>query len=304
MTKPSDPLSVDFAALRTLRMVHALGSFSRAAETLGITQSTVSYTIDRLRRIFGDPLFVRQGGGTVPTDRCNEIVSTAARMTDEFSAILEPRAFDPFKAQAEVTLSCNYYERITLLPHLVRILRQKAPGLRVRVLSSNVLGKDQLERGESDMLIGPVRIDDSGYYRRNLLRDHYVCIMAKDNPLVGVDLDTQTYLAAPHVVVIYGGTWQSRYLVEIEARGHSLNAVVEVPSPAALPMTLQGTDLISTVPKRIALAFGDAVHVAPTPIKAPFDIDLYWNARTHHSAMHRWLRAQLADHVAPACGTV
>lgn len=285
-------------------MVHALGSFSQAAEKLGITQSTVSYTVDRLRRVFGDPLFVRQGGATVATDRCNEIVTTAARMTDEFSAILEPRAFDPSKAQAEVTLSCNYYERITLVPHLVRILRNKAPGLRLNVLSSNVMGKGQLERGESDMLIGPVSINDTGYYRRKLLRDHSVVIMAKDNPLVGVDLDIPTYLAAPHVVVIYGGTWQSRYLIEIEARGYSLNSVMEVPSPAALPMTLQGTDLISTVPKRIALAFGDAVHVAPAPFPASVDIDLYWNSRTHHSAMHRWLRAQLADHVAPSCAVV
>ncbi len=71
----SDPFTLDFAALRCFRMVHALGSFSLAAESLGLSQSSVSYTIARLRDVFEDPLFVRQGGGIVPTDRCVEIVS-------------------------------------------------------------------------------------------------------------------------------------------------------------------------------------------------------------------------------------
>jgi DNA-binding transcriptional LysR family regulator len=114
--KDSDPMGVDFAALRVLRLVHDYGSFSRTAEVLGLNQSSVSYTIDRLRRAFGDPLFVRQGAGVVPTDRCEEIVREAARMLDEFLALSTPRAFDPARAAATVTLSCNYYERATLVP--------------------------------------------------------------------------------------------------------------------------------------------------------------------------------------------
>ena len=292
-----DPLSVDFAALRTLRMVHSLGSFSRAAESLGTTQSTVSYSIDRLRKVFRDPLFVRQGGGIVATERCGEIVNATARMFDDYSALLEPRAFDPSNAEAEVTISCNYYERTVLLPGLSEILRRNAPGLRLNVLTSTVQGKAQLDRGETDLLIGPVRISEGNYYRRHLLSEKYVCIMSHDNPLTGVELDPETYLNAPHVTVAYGNNWQSRYLVEIEARGAALNSVMQVPSPAAVPMLLAGTDLISTVPRRLALNFGDAVHISDCPFPANFDVDLYWSERTHHSAMHRWLRSQIADRV-------
>ena len=82
-----DVHSVDFAALRVLRMVHAHGSFTRAAEALGSTQSAVSYTIDRLRRAFDDPLFVRQGTGTVPTERCLEIVAEAGRLLLSLEAV-------------------------------------------------------------------------------------------------------------------------------------------------------------------------------------------------------------------------
>lgn len=290
-----DPYAVDFAALRTLRLVHALGSFSRAAEQLGLTQSTVSYTVERLRRVFGDPLFVRQQGGIVATGRCDEIVAEAARLVDGYAAVLEPRAFDPSDAAARVTLSCNYYERAVLLPGLVQTLRGRAPGLRLTVLTSTTLGKEQLARGDADMLIGPVRIEQGTYYRRTLWRERYVCVMAPGNPLAGRTLTAETYLAAPQAVVIYGGTWQSRYLVEIEAQGGTPNAAVQVPSPAALPELLERTDLISTVPRRLAATFGPGLHVAECPFPAPFDIDLYWTARTHHSAMHRWLRSEIAD---------
>ena len=70
-----DPYSVDFASLRILKLVHAHQSFSKAADSLGANQSTISYAIARLREVFHDPLFVRQGGGIVATERCNEIVA-------------------------------------------------------------------------------------------------------------------------------------------------------------------------------------------------------------------------------------
>ncbi|MCA0872465.1 LysR family transcriptional regulator [Seohaeicola saemankumensis] len=289
----SDPLSVDFAALQTLRMVHSQGSFSRAAETLGVNQSTVSYTIERLRQAFSDPLFVRQGGKVVATDRCLEIVAMASRMLDDFAAMTQPRDFDPSQARSAVTLSCNYYERVILIPGLMRILRAQAPGLSLNLLASSVRGKDQLDRGESDLLIGPVEIDDGNYYTRRLLTERYVCVTAPGNPLAQQDLDVETYLAAPHAVVTYGGSWQSRYLLEIQSLGRRLNTVVELPSPAALPEILRGTDLVSTVPERVARAFGDTVETTACPFPAPFDVDLYWNARVHHSPMFRWLRDQL-----------
>ena len=295
--KDADPLAVDFAALRVLRLVHDYGSFSRAAEMLGVNQSSVSYTVDRLRRAFGDPLFVRQGVGVVPTDRCEDIVRAAARMVDEFVALAAPRAFDPAFAAATVTISCNYYERATLVPVLVQRLRATAPGLKLRVITSTVRGREQLSRGESDLLIGPVKIDEAGFYGRRLLGDHYVCVLAHDNPLGDSPLDVARFAAAPQVVITYGGNWRSRYLVEMEAAGLAPNMALELPSPATLREILPGTDLIATVPLRSARSFGAGLRIVDCPFPAPFGIDLYWTTRTHHSPMHRWLRG-LIGHIA------
>ncbi len=292
-----DPFTLDFAALRCLRTVHDLRSFTLAAESLGIGQSSVSYTIGRLREVFGDPLFVRQGGGIVATERCVEIVYKASRMVDDFEALAAPRRFDPRSAELTVGISCNFYERVTILPELTRMLRREAPGIRLNVIPSQVRGREQLKRGESDMLIGPIRIEEAGYYRRSLFTDDYVCIMDPTNRLSKVLLGLEDYVAAPQIVVNYGGTFRSQFLVELEHLGLSPNTAMEVPSPANLPDILTETDLIATVPRRTARVFGDSVTVVECPVSAKISIDLQWTSRTHVSTAHVWLRSQIAGAV-------
>lgn len=290
-----DPHDIDFAALRVLRTVRDQGSFTRAAEVLGTSQSAVSYTVDRLRRVFGDPLFVRQGAGIVPTGRCDEITATAVRLLDEFAALSEPRAFDPATAEAVVTLGCNYYERVTLLPPLLRLLRAEAPGLALRIVASMVRGREQLVRGESDMLIGPIRIDGAGFHARPLLRDHYVCVMDPANPLARDEMGAARFAAAPQAVVNFGAGWRSAWLVEMEAARLSPRMAVEVPSHASMPQLILGTDLIATVPARVAQSYGAGLAQRACPFRGEFGIDLYWTGRTQHSPLHRWLRQRLAQ---------
>lgn len=290
-----DPFSLDFAALRCLRMVHDMGSFSRAAENLGQGQSSVSYTIGRLREVFGDPLFVRQGSGIFATERCVQIVDQTNRMLDSFEALAAPRLFDPGTTELTVGISCNFYERVTILPALVRVLRREAPGIRLSVIPSQVRGREQLKRGESDMLIGPIRIEEAGYYRRTLFKDDYVCIMDPENEMARISLSLEDYVAAPQIVVNYGGTFRSQFLVELERLGKAPNTVMEVPSPANLPDILAGVDLIATVPRRTAAVFGRSVTVVECPVQAEIPIDLQWSPRTHVSAPHVWLRNKIVE---------
>jgi len=290
-----DPFDLDFSALRTLRAVHAEASFSRAADKLGLAQPSVSYTIARLRKTFQDPLFVRQGATIVPTERCTEIVTQAAQLTDQFEALIAPRQFDPATARADVVISCNYYERIVILPDVIRMLRRDAPGIRIRVIQSAVHGRDQLSRSESDILMGPIEIENESYYRRGLLKETYSCVMDPSNPLAKGQFDMAKYAAAPQVVVNYGGTFRSRFLVVLDAIGESLNIVMEVPSPSDIPDLVRGTDLIATVPSRVARHFGSTVASVPCPVPAEIEIAMNWTARTHKSAPHSWLREKIAQ---------
>ncbi|MFJ4192575.1 LysR family transcriptional regulator [Pseudomonas sp. NPDC089534] len=64
---------VDFDALVVFMVVLREGQVSRAASALGLTQPAVSNVLNRLRRDFADPLFVRCSNGVSPTPRATMI---------------------------------------------------------------------------------------------------------------------------------------------------------------------------------------------------------------------------------------
>jgi DNA-binding transcriptional LysR family regulator len=121
------------------------------------------------------------------------------------------------------------------------------------------------------------------------------------NPLAGRDaLDLQTYLGCRHATVTYGGSWRSRYLLELDAMGARLNEVLQTPSPAGLAELIRDTPLVATVPARLAQAMRGQLAVVASPVPAPFDIDLIWTERTGQAGLHRWIREELVR----ACRTI
>lgn len=283
-------MNIDFAALRTLKLVHEHRSFTDTANILDVNQSAVSYTIEKLRKIFEDPLFYRQGGTIVPTERCNIIVDSAAAILEQFEVLTQPDEFDPATADATIAIACNYYERSVVLPHVISKLRAQAPGVRLSLLNSTDSGDIKLKRSDADLLIGPLRPDEQDFYCRKLLQDNYVCIMDPTNPLAKESMTIEDYVRCPHVTISYGGSWRSLYLIELAKLGLELNEVVAVPSAACLDHTIRGTDLVATVPSRIAATYPGHLHIVDCPIQAPFEVDLVWTTRTHSSPMHMWLR--------------
>ena len=145
------------------------------------------------------------------------------------------------------------------------------------------------------MLMGPLRPDENEFYCRKLLEEHYVCVMDPANPLAAAPLTIDGYATCKHTTVTYGGNWRSGYLVALERLGLSHDHAVKVPSPAGLEQMIVGTDLVATIPSRLAAVFGPSIHVAKCPCPAPFEIHLVWTMRTHHSAMHVWLRTLILE---------
>ncbi len=295
--KPTDPLSIDFAALNTLHNVSRFQSFTRAAEALGVNQSAVSYTIEKLRTVFNDPLFVREGHQQVPTVHCKEILDNTHRLLAEFLQLTEPKEFDPKIAKSQFVIACNYYERVVILPNILRALRQRAPGLEIEIINADDAGHERLLDARADLLLGPFQQSRPAFHRRKLFDEQYACVMDKSHPNAKPDLTIKEYAALDHVRIMYGGAWQSSYIAEVEAMGLALNFALRVPSPAGIQELIAGTTITATIPARLANKIGSDLHICQCPIPSPFDIYLVWTARTDKSALHKWVRDLVAQTV-------
>jgi DNA-binding transcriptional LysR family regulator len=71
-----NPINISAMDLNLLKVFEALyeeGGASRAAVRLGLTQSSVSAALARLRALYEDPLFLRRGRGLAPSPRADEL---------------------------------------------------------------------------------------------------------------------------------------------------------------------------------------------------------------------------------------
>jgi molybdenum-dependent DNA-binding transcriptional regulator ModE len=83
---------VDLNLLVALDAIRTAGSVTKAANRLGVNQSSVSHQLGRLRELFGDELFVRSGTGMIPTPRGAEIAGIASEILRHIEASLLTRA--------------------------------------------------------------------------------------------------------------------------------------------------------------------------------------------------------------------
>ena len=135
---PIDTFNLDFRALSTFLAVLDEGSVSRAAVRLGVTQSAVSHTLERLRQALGDPLFVKSGRGIVPTRYALQAGPHIRQILDDLQSLPSGPPFSPATAEFTFTIAANDYQRDLLLPGLVRTLRQEAPGISLQVIPSGI----------------------------------------------------------------------------------------------------------------------------------------------------------------------
>src|SRR3989440_5727714 len=126
---------VDLNLLVALDALLAERSVTRAADRVGLSQPGMSNALARLRRLFGDPLLVREGLALVPTPRAASLRQPVQEALSLIQQALDNRpGFDPAADHATFTVSCSDYSLLMLIGPLVRRLAAAAPGLPIQGL--------------------------------------------------------------------------------------------------------------------------------------------------------------------------
>ncbi len=291
----------DLNLLVALDVLLAEESVARAARRLRLSPSAMSRTLERLRRVTGDPLLVRAGRGLVPSPRASAMREEVARLVQDGQAVLRPAAgLELVSLVRSFTIRTSDGFAETFGPELIRIVGDEAPGVRLRFVRK--LDKDSaglrdgsidLETGVVDAAIGPeIRA-------QALFSDRYVVAVRAGHPLARGEVTPQAYAEARHVLVERRGLRDEQIDKALRALGLSRNAVVEVDGFAAALAMARTSALVATVPARHteALRAGMTGFAVPVPLDA-FTISLMWHPRMDGDRAHRWLR----ECVRRACG--
>ncbi len=300
-----DIRNVDLNLLVALDALLAERSVSRAAVRLHLSQPAASALLARLRELFGDPLLLRSARGMLPTPRALELLGPVKQVLDEIDAIVQPRAaFDAARAAYTFTLSASDYVEYALLPKLVDYLERKAPGVRleVRPLDLQSVAR-QMEIGEVDLCITGMQNAAPGLHVRPLYTERIVSVVRRNHPGIGARLTLDKFCSLEHIQVsVRGSGFTARVDEALAALGRKRRARLAVPHYLLVPEMVARSDMISSLPERLARGYANRLRILEPPLDIPgFTVGEMWHERNQRDPAQRWLRdvlLQLAQ-VAP-----
>lgn len=273
---------------------------SKVAENLGLTQPAVSNTLAKLRRQFGDELFVRTPKGMLPTpfaEQLAEPIGYALGMIH--SGLNQHSRFEPASVQRAVTIAMTDIGEIVFLPSLVERLRRDAPGISLGTVRTTATSlRDDMEAGKVDLAIGPLPQLKAGFFQRRLFRQRYVCLFRKGHPLDRRRLTLADFKAAEHLIIVSAGTGHGKVDELIRRAGVERQTRLTIPHFVSVGHLLRRTDMVATVTERLAQSLAEPFDLTfrPHPIDLPdVAINVFWHAKVHRSPPHQWLRGLVFD---------
>ncbi|MEH6458264.1 LysR family transcriptional regulator BsrA [Chitinimonas sp. JJ19] len=293
--------------LNLLRVFDALvleRNLTRAALRLHMSQPAVSNALARLRLQLGEPLFVRTARGMTPTPSAQSLhgpIRAALKLLQD--SLAPPPAFDPAKAEQGFALSMNDYAQFALLPRLWARVRSQAPGVRLGV-QPDVADElpVRLAAGSLDLAIDYLHFDESELAYIPLLEEQLVVIARRDHPaLAGGSLDMAAYEAAEHVTIPARAGRGSPLEIVLGSAKVRRRVALHVPFYMSIPAVVAGSELLGTMPLRLAQHFATYLPITlhPLPMSVPpVQVSLIWHRSRDADSGLRWLRRQITETVA------
>jgi DNA-binding transcriptional LysR family regulator len=287
---------LDLTLLLVFEEVMASGKLSAAAKRVGLTQSAVSHALKRLREIFGDELFIRTPRGVLPTPRARVLRGPLAEALRLIGGAVRPPRFDPESSQRVFRIAATDYETALFAPHL---LRADAATTSSRFVFRTLVRReaiDALDAGDIDLLLGYTWKRGEACDAITLYEEDYLVVAKKGHPAVTKPLTLAQYAGYRHVLVSPTGSLNGIVDKALADVGRTRRVILAVPYFFAALATVARTELIATLPSRVArfhaANFGLGTRSPPVPIRS-FPVQMVWSKRLGDDPALAWLRDKI-----------
>ncbi|KAA0595460.1 DNA-binding transcriptional LysR family regulator [Azospirillum lipoferum] len=292
---------IDLNLLVAFDALMAERSVTRAGARIGRTQPAMSAALARLRGLMKDELFIRGPNGLQPTPLALDLAQPIAQALTGLQRALEfTQTFDPSTSTASFTLGLSDHPTFALLPSLLGVLRERAPGITLRI--RNFIARDDaigmLDAGEVDLTVGVPPSSTARIVSRPLFEERFVCVVRKGHPTVHPPLDLHGFLEQSHLLVSPENENYGVVDAALARQGLKRRLALTLPQLYAAPALVAQTDLIATLMEGVVAASGHAERLCIMP--APLDLPpilfaLSWHRRNDVHPAQRWLRDLLAS---------
>ena len=273
---------------------------TRAAEHMFVSQSAMSHILQRLRQQLDDPLLVKTPSGMKPTERALALIDPIRVLLNEMGQLIQPPlAFEAKTSQLQFVLAATDYMEFLLMPALSGLINRIAAGIDIHVKRTESSFPDaQLENGSLDVVLGfeSVLNPPAHLHRQNLFSDRMACVVRQNHPLIRQAPSIEEYLLAPHMLISRTGSKSGLIDQKLTEMGLERRIKLIVPHFLSAPLIVAETDMILSLPYRIARQFKKftPLEIFPVPVELPsYDLVMIWHPLREKEPAHLWLRDKI-----------
>jgi DNA-binding transcriptional LysR family regulator len=259
--------------LRAFYLAATLGSFTAAAEYMGLTQPSISELVKKIEESYGMPLFVRGGRRLVLTTAGTTLLPWAKRLLDDdlgaASALKALRTGEGGLVSFGILQNANYY----FLSNLATVFHESHPNVKIRLVGQNSFEvADSVRNGELEAGLLCLPIPADGLHIEPLMRQEIVWVSSKpercEHPMRIVDIPKEPLILCD---AHHGWNDPTRLQLSQQAQQHgvTLEPQFEVESvDSAVSLVSSGLgDTI--VPQAVAKADGFPGNLYVTSLETP-----------------------------------
>ena len=283
--------SMELRNLITFTHVAELGSFTKAAEQLGYSQSTISFQIKQLEDELGCLLFERINHTITLTERGRELVSYAHQvraLTEEFKENLTKEeeldghihVVSP-DSVCDVMINTNYID-----------FHNKYPNISIKFTTADTLVMfDMLDHNEADIII---TLDNHSYNKDYVIAKeeplsmHFVA-SSKSKFAGKKKLSIKDIVNEPFILTEYGQGYRRVFDKELAKRSLEITPVLEIGRTDIITTIVSQSNMISYLPDFVTKELVDSGDLCYLDVK-DMNIEI-WKQLIYHK--NKWISKTL-----------
>jgi DNA-binding transcriptional LysR family regulator len=288
--RPVQLRNVDLNLLVPLKALLHERNVTRAAERVNLSQSAMSRTLDRLRSELDDELLVRVGRNYELTPRGSALLGELGQILPRVARLWAGEPFSPAQSEANIRLAMTDDASSVVLPPLAEVVGRLAPGITLEVVPWH-------ERTHEDnlathLIVSPL-VAPSTFRFEPLFEDNFVCVAGRKLKRRKGAISMKEYLSFRHIAIETQPKQQNLIDRSLAEAGSRRLVAVHLPYFQAAIRVLETTDLVLTMPARIADPMLAALDFPL--LEAPKEIphirySMVWHPRFDTDQLHTWIR--------------
>lgn len=266
----SPAMNVTLRQLRAFIAVAEAQHFTRAAERLSISQSSVSTLVRELEENLGLRLFDRHTRMLRLTHAGAEILPLARKAMADLDSVLGSSVELRTLGRGRVSIAAASLQAALLLPPVIRDFQAAHPGVKVTVddvAEHEVIAK--VRKGEVDFGIGSAQGSEQDIGAQRLITDVFAAVMPREHALARRKRLTWREIAeVPLIGPPPGNAVREQLDAALAAAGIALTRRFEVQLPLTILGMVEaglGIAVMTTAMNRLALALGLEIRPVDEP---------------------------------------